>query len=351
MNARARFPRMVEDTDLPSIVLARARENPEEPALFFPEEMDVRWRSWGALAAQVASGAEALAELGLPPGERVAFGWRPEPDAVAADLAIQAAGLASLPVPAQGGSASPADGGAGPEAAARLLLPGEARPEGGGPVARLPEVAGAGWGPGRGPGRDRRRWAGGDREPRPAARAGGAWVLDGEAAEPPGSPRRGAALGAAELLARGRDLEERLERAAAGAAAVISAARCAPGSGGREIALGSFDLRYADGRTFLAWALATGAALVLEPDPRVLPGAVAWARPTLVAGEARALGELGRRVRALEAERPRLFRRRSRSALPFGRLRLLLVLGTGRLAVDDVAFWAGRGVAVVRVGA
>ncbi|HSL81597.1 MAG TPA: AMP-binding protein [Thermoanaerobaculia bacterium] len=338
---------MVEATDLPSIVLARAGESPEEPALFFPEEMDVRWRSWGALAAQVAGGAEALAELGLPAGECVAFRWRPEPDAVAADLAIQAAGLVSVPILSSGAGAPPAGAAPEPGTAARLLLPGESAPEGGGPAPRLPEAVG----PGRGPRRGREGKARGDREPPPPACPGGAWVLDGEPPEAPGAPRRGAARGAGDLLARARDLEERLERAVAGAAAVVSAGRRGPGAGEREIALGNFDLRYADGRTFLAWALATGAALLLEPDPRVLPGAAAWARPTLVAGEARPLGELGRRVRSLEAERPRLFRRRSRSVLPFGRLRLLLVLGTGRLAVDDVAFWAGRGVAVVRVRA
>jgi len=336
----ARLPALAAPADLPAIVLARAGESPEEPALFYPEEMDLRWRSWRALAAQVAAGGEALSALGLPAGERVAFRWRPEPDAVAADLAIQAAGLVSVPVVASGAGAPPAGAAPGTEAAAWLLLPGEAGPEEGGPVARLPEAVG----PGRG------RMAGGGPQPPPPARPGGAWVLDGEPPEAPGAPRRGAVLGAGELRARARDLEERLEHAVAGAAAVLSAGRRPPGCGDREIALGSFDLRYADGRTFLAWALASGAALVLEPDPRVLPGAVAWARPTLVAGEARALGELGRRVRSLEAERPRLFRRRSRSSLPFGRLRLLLVLGTGRLAVDDVAFWAGRGVAVVRVG-
>ena len=128
----------------------------------------------------------------------------------------------------------------------------------------------------------------------------------------------------------------------------------------REIALASFDLRTPGGRTFLAWALATGAALYLEPDPRALGGSVAWARPTLVAAPARSLVELGRQVRRREENPPRWHRWREELPLPwlhgrrgprppFGRLRLLLVLEDGRLPVDDVAFWAGRGVAVLRV--
>ena len=104
----------------------------------------------------------------------------------------------------------------------------------------------------------------------------------------------------------------------------------------------------------------TGAALYLEPDPRALGGSVAWARPTLVAAPARSLVELGRQIRRRQEDRPawRLWRERlplprlrhrPGPNLPFGRLRLLLVLEEGRLPVDDVAFWAGRGVAVLRV--
>lgn len=338
-----------EASSLPSIVFSRAEETPEEPALFYPEGLDVRWRSWGALAAQAAGGAEALAALGLPAGDRVAFRWRPDPDAVAADLAIQAAGLVSVPAAAPGASAAPSGGpSVEVEHAARLLAPGEPEPGEGRSAARLPAASETG------PGLARR--SGGRGVPAAAGRpdrssAGGAWVVDDGRLDPGTVPRQGAVLGQAELLARARDLGERLERAASGAAAVVAAARRSAGAGEREIAVASFDLRASDGRTFLAWALATGAVLFLEPDPRVLAGSVVWARPTLMAGEARSLGELGRRLRSREATRRRPFRRRSRSMLPFGRLRLLLVLGTGRLAVDDIAFWAGRGVAVVRARA
>jgi hypothetical protein len=302
--------------DLPSIVLARGAADPEEPALFYPEGLDVRWRSWGALADQVAGGAAALAGAGLPAGAAVAFRWRPAPEAVAADLAVQAAGLTSAPVsePAEAAAAG---------CAAWLLLPGEHVPAGAPAAVRLPEAP-------------RSRRASRAAAPLPAvAPAGGARLAE---------DGTGSSLQAAEVLARGRDLEERLERAGAGLAAAVAGARRPV----REIALASFDLRTAGGRAFLTWALATGAALYLEPDPRALPGSVAWARPTLVAGSPRALVELGRQARQ-RLERPaRLRRRRSGPRPPFDRLRLLLVLGEGRLPVDDVAFWAGRGVAVLR---
>jgi hypothetical protein len=322
--ACATLPAMRETAgrqDLPSIVLARGAADPEEPALFYPEGLEVRWRSWSALADQVAGGAAALAGSGLPAGAAVAFRWRPAPDAVAADLAVQAAGLTSAPV------AEPAEAAAA-GCAAWLLLPGEQAPAGAPAALRLPEAP-------------RSRRASRAAAPLPAPLraeppAGGVRLADDGA---------GSCLPAAEVLARGRDLEARLERAGAGLAAAVAGARRPP----REIALASFDLRTTGGRAFLTWALATGAALYLEPDPRALPGSVAWARPTLVAGSPRPLVELGRQARQ-RLERPaRLRRRRSGPRPPFDRLRLLLVLGEGRLPVDDVAFWAGRGVAVLRV--
>ena len=300
------MPAPATDQDLPSIVLARGDRDPEEPALFYPDALEVRWRSWGALADQVAGGAAALATLGLAPGAPVAFRCRTAPDAVAADLAIQAAGLAPVPVadPAEAAAAGPA---------AWLLLPGEPAPAAAAaPAVELPAAPR--------PGRSGRRRP--EREPLPAPASVGE-------------------------LERARRLGERLERAAADVAAAVSGGRRAP----REIALASFDLRAPAGRTFLAWALLTGAALYLEPDSRALPGAAVWARPTLVAGPARSLVELAREVRRREERRPRWFQRRSGPRLPFGRLRLLLVLEEGRLPVDDVAFWAGRGVAVLRVDA
>lgn len=312
---------------LPGAVAARAVTTPEEPALFFPDGFDVRWRSWAELASQAAAGAAALAGLDLPPETAVGYRWRPHPDAVAADLAIQAAGCTAVPWP-EGEGVATADHGA------RLLLPGEAAPAHGPSVAALPEAP------------DRGRATEHPPEDLLARAAPGA-VRTGGVTIPP-----------AELLGRARWLADRLERAAAGLGAVR------PGGGvAREIALASFDPRTRDGRVFLAWALDSGAALFLEPDPRAVPGAAAWARPTLVAGDSRVLTVLARQVLSaparhrsgpLRALRRRLLRRLGRPdrgpGRPFGRLRLLVLLGPGRLPLDDLVGWAERGVAVVRAG-
>jgi hypothetical protein len=303
------MPGSPPDQDLPAIVLARAGQNPEEPVLFYPDGLDVRWRSWAELAEQVAGGASGLSGLGLAPGSPVGFRWRTEPDAVAADLAIQAAGFVPVPVAE---AAEVAAAGCG----VRLLLPEEPAPAEALPAVRLPVVP-----------RHRR-------------------AAPGRAAVPAARSATGSLGTAGAALESARRLAERLDRAAADVAAAVPGGR----RQGREIAVASFDLRTASGRTFLAWALGTGSALFLEPDPRALPGSAAWARPTLVAGPARSLVELGQHVRRLgELDRRWLHRRRPGPRLPFGRLRLLLILDDGRLPVDDVAFWAGRGVAVLRI--
>ncbi|MFP3939512.1 MAG: AMP-binding protein [Thermoanaerobaculia bacterium] len=304
-------------------VAARAEATPDEPALFFPDGLDVRWRSWGELAGQAAAGAAALTGLDLPPGAPVAYRWRPHPDAVAADLAVQAAGSTAVPLGEE-------DGGTPAGCGARLLLPGEPEPGDGIPVAVLPAPPARGSRSGSGP------------EELPVRAAPGA-VRAGGATMPPG-----------ELLDRARSLGRRLERAAAGLGA-LRPRRPLP----REIALASFDLRTLDGRVVLAWALDSGAALFLEPDPRAAPGAAAWARPSLIAGDARTLTTLARQVlkpRGRERAGPvrkllRLLGRADRRPpRPFGRLRLLVLLGDGRLPLDDLVGWAERGVAVVRAG-
>lgn len=322
--SQASEPRGTAPRDgLPASVLARSEAEPEEPALFFPDGFDVRWRSWGELAAQAASGAAALAGADVPPETRVAYRWRPHPDAVAADLAIQAAGCAAVPL---GEGEASATAGCG----ARLLLPGEVDPEERIPAVALPEA----------PARGRAAVAVPEELAARAARA--AVRADGDT------------MSSAELLERSRGLGRRLERAAAG----LGAVRPSPPAA-REIALASFDVRLRDGRVFLAWALDSGAALFLEPDPRAVPGAAAWARPTLVAGDSRVLTVLARQV--LKAPGPRrggpfqkLWKLMGRAdpspARPFGRLRLLVLLGPGRLPLDDLVGWAERGVAVVRAG-
>lgn len=65
----------------------------------------MRWRSWAAVAGQVAEAARRLAALDLPPGSPVAIGEGisgSSPDAVAAHLAIRATGHRPVPAGTEG---------------------------------------------------------------------------------------------------------------------------------------------------------------------------------------------------------------------------------------------------------
>jgi len=116
----------------------------------------------------------------------------------------------------------------------------------------------------------------------------------------------------------------------------------------RDVAVLAPPLAGGSARLLLAWATLAGAALVLEPDPAALAATAAWARPTVFLGDAAAIAALRARVppeprlvRALRFLRPR-----GRPALPFGRLRALVVSGTP-LPADEAAFWSARGVALL----
>lgn len=113
-----------------------------------------------------------------------------------------------------------------------------------------------------------------------------------------------------------------------------------PSAGRRHVlVLGGFAGDPAE-RSLLAWATASGAALLLEPEPIHVVPTAEWARPTIFAGTAADLVRLRAAVERDEAGF-RVFRRRSR--LPFGRLRA--VLGTeGELPPEERAFWEERGV-------
>lgn len=323
--ASASLPRHVSrETGLLGVLEDRVRAAPEEPALFFPEGLDVRWRSWRGLVEQAVGGAEALSAAGVGAGRRVGYRWRCDPDGVAADLAVQGAGGIAVPV-AEGAAA--ADAGC----SAWLRLPGE---EGADaprdlPAVVLPEATPP--------------WARRATTARfPATGADGVRVVarGGTAGKPPEER----VLSGAEVVEAARELGARLE-SAAGEADLAAGARRRPG---REIAVAHLDLREPTGRAFLAWGLLAGAALYLEPDLRAVPGATAWARPTLVASDAAPLVELARQLRRREEGRLQKLLRRGRPPYPFGRLRLLVVLGGGRLPVGDVPFWAERGVVVLR---
>ena len=93
---RFRSPEGRRLTSLPALLFAHAARDAAQPWLFFRQSWDWRWRSWGELAAAVAALAgevrRAATGAGLTPGQRIGFAYTPAPDAVALDLALQAAG-------------------------------------------------------------------------------------------------------------------------------------------------------------------------------------------------------------------------------------------------------------------
>jgi len=332
------------------------RVGSEQPFLFYPEGLDVRWRSFAAVAEQAAGGRQALEALGLhqasapssdEPGA-VAYAWAGGlhgADAVAADLAIRSGGWTAAPVPSPAGptGASPLRP---PEHAARLLLPwevgglaeqatdGAERSDSGPLVAHLPAAARE---LGRRPGPHPSGGSSGDLPPRP----GGALVREpARGAKEPGDGWR--FVGSEEL----RDAAEGLDRELGPAAAIVGTGRGA----GRAVVAAWLDPSLAEGRVLLEWAITARAALYLESDRLILGGAAAWVRPTVVAGDAAALAAVAAKIRGSDARRSRLARRLLDSGPrpPFGRLRWAVILGADDLADEDRALFDDGGVALVR---
>lgn len=96
-------------------------------------------------------------------------------------------------------------------------------------------------------------------------------------------------------------------------------------------------------RILLAWAAATGAAVLLEPERDRTAATLAWARPTVVAGSPAELVALGEHLLVLGAP-ARLRRRRA----PLGRLRAIVVLGRAECSLPEP--WCSSGVPLVTVG-
>ena len=89
---------------------------------------------------------------------------------------------------------------------------------------------------------------------------------------------------------------------------------------GREIVvIGRAPERWPD-RAFFSWATVHGAAVLLAPDPSSLVGSAVWARPTVFYGTA---AELKALRHAVEQEKPPFWDRKA-GRLPFGRLRVVL---------------------------
>jgi long-chain acyl-CoA synthetase len=85
-------------SSLPALLLARARERPDAPAL--REKHRGRWRefTWAEYAQRVACAAHGLRKLGVGPGDAVAIQSENRPEWVIADLAAQGIGAVAVGV-------------------------------------------------------------------------------------------------------------------------------------------------------------------------------------------------------------------------------------------------------------
>lgn len=280
----------MEDS-LPERLGARARLTPEEPWLFYFSNLDWRWLSFAEVHAAVTATAveldAALGAAGVDRGGSVAFSDRRSAASVMVDLALQAAGRVPLPIPREGagGPAYPDSPPAGPPAAwveLPLWPPQDEQAFAGAPPARweklpriaprIPPVTHAGSGPGTGP-----QPSGACREsPHLVCATAAGWVD----------------VPAADVLA-----------AAEGLAARIAAQRPPKRWPRREISVLAEPLASAQGRLQLAWSLHAGAAVLLEPDAFAFAATAAWARPTLLFGDAERAAAVARRLE--DEHRPR----------------------------------------------
>ncbi len=325
---------MSENQSLPGALRRQAAADPESPFLFWPDGWNWRWWSWRETAELAARWAAPLA--GLPPACGVAFAAAAYPEAIALDLAVQSAGLTPVPLLlGWGGGGAGGHGRHGREV--QRAAPALEAAERAGCLAWLEVVGGEA------------------RVTRLDAPAGGAAPVAAAAPDPAVAAPTGSAAaptGDLEVLVTGdgdaggwRRLSqsELLSAAAEVERAIASGSGRHADSREREILVAGWPLQEWAGRLLAAWAVAAGAALVLEADPALRLGAVLWARPTVFHGTAEELAAL--RLRVETARWPRRWRRRP--APPLGRLRTLFQREPP--AADDAAFWRQRGAQVVRL--
>jgi hypothetical protein len=318
--------------EIPSVSAALRRQvaaDPESPFLFWPDGWNWRWWSWRQTAELAERWSAPLA--GLPAACGVAFAGGSHPEAIGLDLAVQAAGLTPVPL-LVGGTDGGADGGdvreRARQAAARAGCLAWMEVAGGealvtrldGPLAGTAASAGASAAP-----------AGGD----PGVLVTGEAHDAGEAGDA-GAARDSGGLGHWRWLSQAELLL---------AAAEVESAIPAPSgrradSPERQILVAGWPLQEWAGRLLAAWALAAGAALVVEADPARRLATVLWARPTVFHGTAAEVAAL--RVQVEAVRKPRRWQRFRRvPAPPLGRLRTLFQREPP--AAEEAAFWRQRG--------
>ncbi len=280
---------MLDSSSLATALARRAAADPESPFLFWSHGWHWHWWSWRRAAELAARWAGELG--GLAAGARAGFAGDVFPQAIALDLAVQAAGLTPAPL-----AAVPWPGGEAVAAALREL-----------------ECA---------------AWL--EAEMEGAVRVTSMGLVRERAASPAGLLARDAegvwrTVGVAQAV----DAARRVEEAIGG----VGPRR----RGGREIVVLGRSLGDAPGRLVAAWAVVAGAAMVLEADAERRLAAALWARPTVFCGSRAEILALGGRLGVTAGSRPP-----ARGRLPLGRLRA--VLQEEEPEPEEVETWGRRGV-------
>ncbi len=277
---------------LPGLLARHAAATPQASWLFARAtagDHGWRWQSWSQVADRVARAAATLEdELGERSGARVGFQDRLDPDAVAARLAILAAG--ALPVGDEE-STENLDAWLGPAPAAGISTDAET------PVIELPAVL------------SRLSRSRPVELPLPSAA--------GQVAPPPWSAVLASDRPASPKWHVWRFFTERWR------------------GRHRPLVVASALLSPAARRALLAQVLADGAAWALEPDPDAFVPAVLWTRPTVVVGPGAELGLLALAFGRGAARRAR-------------RLRAVLVSDGASAEIVEEGAWREIGVTVLR---
>jgi hypothetical protein len=281
---------MLDSSSLATALARRAAADPESPFLFWSHGWHWQWWSWRRTADLAARWAGELGG-GLAAGARAGFAGDVFPQAIALDLAVQAAGLTPAPL-----AAVPWPGG---EAVA----------------AALRELECAAW-----------LEAGTEGEVRVTSMG----PVPERTSSPPGLLARDAegvwrTVGAARAVEAARRVEEAIGGVGPGR------------RGGREIVVLGRSLGDAPGRLVAAWAVVAGAAVVLEADAERRLAAALWARPTVFCGSRSEILALGGRLGVTAGSRPP-----ARGRLPLGRLRS--VLQEEQPEPEEVEIWHRYGV-------
>lgn len=255
-------------------------------------------------------GMKVLTSAGAEPPETVVFPYRPLPEYLAFDLAVQAVGALAVPVWAPEFRLPETERDAWCSRRARIVEQ----------VPLAPEVPA--WARSRGEDSD---W--------PEVVVGGGVRLDSEE------------LDAHELLRRVEALDAKLP--------TVAPRRFLPAH--RDVVVCCRSLAQAGERLILSWALSRGAAVALDASPDAWLDVIGWVRPTVLHGTADAIVEAGREL--ARVHRPwwrRLLRMHSASkrlAPPLDRLRAIVVTEGERLPAslpdEESAAWESFGIRMV----